>query len=678
MGEGEGGRLNGRPGRVGGDAARGPRGLRGRPGWQAVVLFLFFLASPPAAAQEPPDSLRVPPDSLLVDSAAVADSLAADSLVADSLAADSLEVDSIPPPSVLPTLPDPVPAGVVSGIWEWDRNELLGVRGQTLWELLADIPGILAVRSGDFGAAATAFPVGYSGGGLRLYYDGVEHLPLEGSVPDLARIPLSGLERVRVVTRPGGVEVHLFRRVHSDVRAFSQIEAGTGDLNTNLLRATFSMPRVFGGKAAVAIERLDSRGREAPGAMTGALFRYSLHRGDQAGLRFEIRRMAAERTVFTESPESVNRSDWTLQGNWAPAEGVLAEGWATGASVASGDSLSTFPFAAESRNQYGARFSAGRGALWGRATTRFNGGDGVADRELSAEVSAVSPRWGGVSGRAWNESWDERSGSGYDVRAWASPVSYASVFVERGSGSRSVPFLNPLPVEAPADSVSEPMADPDSVEADPAPESRFTHRSGTRYGARLRWRQIELSGARVAVEADSVWPTQLLFDRGGFVLPQPRRQGWEVMGSIPLRPSGLFLRGEFQLWEEQDSVSLYFPDHTYRASLSFHNTFRNSGNFELWVDLGAQGRSSMNVPLPTEREADEEEEEDDENDENVLVPSVVPFYQNWYFRLQMRFLSLNIFATVENLSVRANNQDVPGRLLPGTRSLYGVRWIFWN
>ena len=220
------------------------------------------------------------------------------------------------------------------------------------------------------------------------------------------------------------------------------------------------------------------------------------------------------------------------------------------------------------------------------------------------------------------------------------------------------------------------------------PASRFTDRSGTRLGVRAGWRDIELSGARVAAEADSIWPTQLLFDRGGLVVSQPRRQGWELAGRVPLRPRGLYAVGEVQLWEAADSSeALYFPDHVYRGSLSFHRVFRESGNFELWVDLGAQGRSPMNVPLGVPPEPDEPDagsrsgaptgySRDD--DEAVLVPDVVPFYQNWYFRLQMRLLTLNIFTTVENLTLRRNNQDVPGRLLPGTRSFYGIRWIFRN
>ncbi len=665
------------------ESGRGPGGVPSalcriarKPGG---VFLATVLAAASAGAQEPPDTLQASPDSIQ------------QSAVADSLASDSVEVDSLPPPPVFPSLPDPVPEGLPSGIWEWDRNELMSTRGQTLWELLSDVPALLTVRSGDFGSAVAVFPVGYSGGAIRVYYDGVEHLPLEGSVPDLARVPLSGLERVRVVRRPGGLEVHLFRYVHSDAEAFTLIEAGTGDLDTNLLRATFSFPRVLAGKASVAIERLDTQGRDMPGAVTGAWFRYSLHRGDNAGIRFEIRRMAADRDGFTESPGTVSRSDWTLQGIWAPAQGMLAEAWGTGGSVSTGDSTAVFPFLAESRGQYGGRLSAHRGPVWGRATARFNDGAGVPGRDLSAELSAVSERWAGMNIRLRRESWDDRTGGGYDLSAWVTPVSHVTLFAERGSGTRSVPYLSPLPPEEPKDTATVTEEEPDSAEMQPA--SRFTKRSGVRLGARARWRDIELSAARVSAEADSVWPTQLLFDRGGLVVSQPHRQGWEMAGRIPLRPEGLYFTGEVQLWEAADSVqALYFPDHMYRGSFSFHRVFRESGNFELWVDLGVHGRSPMNVPLGVPPGIDTAAVEAPvavlgaargsaayaRDDEPELVPDIVPFYQNWYFRLQMRFLTLNIFATIDNLTLRRNNQDVPGRLLPGTRSFYGVRWTFRN
>lgn len=647
----------------------------------AAALFAVLLPAS-AAAQDPPDSLRADPDSLQ-DSTRVADSLAADSAGQESLGADTLAADSIAPAPVLPTLPDPAPAGNLAGVWEWDREALMGTRAQTVWELLADIPGLVSVRSGDYGAAATVFPVGHSGGGLRLYYDGAEHLPLEGSVADLTRIPVSGLGGVRVIRRPGGLEVHLSRYVHSSPRPMSLIEAGTGDLDTNMLRATFSYPRALRGKMTLGLERLDTGGRDTPGAVTGGWLRYSLHRGDRAGLGFEYRRMGTKRDVFTEDPGSVSRSDWTVQGRWTPADGFLAEAWGTGASVIAGDSLESFPFTAESRGQSGVRFSVARGGLWGRATARFNDGEGVADRELAAELSAVWPRWGGVTARARRESWDQATGESFDLSAWVKPISYVALFAERGGGTRSVPYLKPLPPPEP-DTLMNP-GDPDTTMIDPdsvtGPASRFTDRSGTRLGIRLAWRDIEVAGAMISAEADSIWPTQLLFDRGGLVLPQPERRGVEMTGSIPLWPGGLYFLGEVQFWEAEDSAAaglLYFPEHQYRGSFTFHRQYFPTGNFEVWVDLGARGRAEMKVPRPDPDAAGPGAAVDPASEDPVGIPSVVPFYQDWYFRLQLRVLNLNIFATVENITFRRNNQDVPGRLLPITRGFYGVRWTFWN
>ena len=667
-----------------------------RTGYAALLLGLALLGSAAgssaAEGQEPPDTVVVVPDSLAVDSLVVLDSLAVgDSLGVDSAAVgdsaavpDSVEVDSLPPPPVLPSLRDPLPAGAASGVWEWDRQALLGARGQTLAELLSGLPGLLRVRNGDYGSPTAVFSVGYSGGGTRVYWDGVEHLPMEGSVPDLSRIALSGLERVRVVRGAGGVEIHLFRRVHSDVRPHSLIEAGTGDQDTNVLRATFSLPRALGGKASLAIDRLDTQGREDPGASTGAWLRYSLHRGDRGGLRFEYRRIGSQRSDTAFAPESAIRSDWTLQGAWAIRPGAVAEAWATGTSMAAGDSLATFPFSVEGRRQYGARLSAARGALWGRATARFNGGAGVPDRVLAVEGAGLSARWGGAGARLWQEGWAGRSGSGYEVRGWFSPVSFVHLFAEHGDGSRAVPLLAPLP-PPPPDSADEAMLPPtgsdEDAESEPpeVPKNRVTRRTETRLGLRLAWRGAELSGSRVSAEADSVWPTGLPFDRGGLALPQSTRSGWEATGRIPLWPRGLSLRGAVQLWDPADSTALYFPDHLYDVSLSFHRTFLASGNFEWWIDLGVQGRSPMAVPqprLPPPPDAPEGAAPTDEEPE--FVPSMVPFYQDWYFRMQLRILTLNIFVTVENLTLRPDNQDVPGRLLPGTRGLYGVRWTLWN
>lgn len=667
------------------------RSLRaGARSWASDLLALgagLAAAFGQVSAAGPPNRQDPPiPDSAAADSLAVPDSAAADTAAA-AAQADSAAVDSLPPPPVLPALDDIGPARGAPGVWEWDRAALLAARGQTLLELLAQVPGVLALRSGDFGAAATAVPVGSAGGGLRIYYDGVEHLPLIGAAPDLSRVALSGLERVRVIRRGSGIDVHLFRFVHSDARPYSLIEAGTGDLDTNVLRATFSFPRLLRGKGAVALERLDAEGPDDAGAVTGGWLRYSLHRGDAAGLRFEYRLVSARRSVPAEAPAvGARRTDWTVQGAWAPLDGLLAEAWATGASIAPSPDSALDAVAPVARQQYGASLSGRAGWLWGRGALRMNGGEGVAERELSADLSAAHPRWGGASLRGWRETWGGDAGSGYDLRAWAAPASFLTLFGETGDGRRSAALRGRAPL--PADSAG---SGPDDEPAGP-PSSRFVERTRFLYGASAHRWGFELSAARLSVKADSVWPTQLPFDRDGWVLPQPERAGWEFSVRVPLRPRGLFLRGQAQFWDARDTVSsspdsvsappppyVYFPDHAYDAALSFRRAFLDTENFELWADLGVRGRAAMPVPLPeAPQEGDGSQPGGEDGGAGERAPAVVPFYQSWYLRVQMRFLSVNIFVDVDNLVLRDYNQDVPGRLLPGTRGIYGVRWTLWN
>jgi hypothetical protein len=69
----------------------------------------------------------------------------------------------------------------------------------------------------------------------------------------------------------------------------------------------------------------------------------------------------------------------------------------------------------------------------------------------------------------------------------------------------------------------------------------------------------------------------------------------------------------------------------------------------------------------------------DEGEENPEITlASVPFYQNWYARMEVRIVTVRIFIGWENFTIRRNLQDFPGRLLPITRAVYGLRWTMWN
>ena len=146
----------------------------------------------------PPDTAAVAPDSAAADpdpeTARQSDTL--------DVLPDSLRFDSLPP------LHRGAPTGFATAVWEWDRPELMATHAQTLLELLETVPGVVPLRGGDYGTPEIFSAFGLGGGGVRVYRDGLEVLPLDGSVPDLSRVPLLGVERdhtVRCVRRPGEI-----------------------------------------------------------------------------------------------------------------------------------------------------------------------------------------------------------------------------------------------------------------------------------------------------------------------------------------------------------------------------------------------------------------------------------------------------------------------------------------
>ena len=58
----------------------------------------------------------------------------------------------------------------------------------------------------------------------------------------------------------------------------------------------------------------------------------------------------------------------------------------------------------------------------------------------------------------------------------------------------------------------------------------------------------------------------------------------------------------------------------------------------------------------------------------VVVPEVTAFD----FHLQIRILEFRLFFQSEDMLQNDDVYDVPGRLIPGPRLFYGVRWQFWN
>lgn len=610
--------------------------------------------------EEEPAAVPVPADSV------VADTLAADTLVADSLAADTIPLEHFP--GVKPL----VPAGWETGVWAWDRDDLLATRAVTLSELLEQVPGVIGLRGGDVGMPRSVTAFGSGGGGVRVFRDGMEFLPLEGSVPDLSRVSISDVESVRMTRGVDGLEIHLRSLEADDPRPYSRIEAGTGDLETNLLEGVFFHPRALGGNAGVSLHRLDTRGPRGaePGSVTSIKLHYAYLQGEELGIRGGLSRSITDRDGLY-VPRRVNRTDWSLQGRWSPGDRWVGEVFWNRASLDADTTVSDFqgfPYRAEPRSQWGGRLAGGVGPLSARVAYRGLSGEGLPAHRFEARASAVQPGWGGVAWSWYWSDWRPQDPRGWRVRGWTDPYLGISLFGSLTEFEHGVPSLQ----------LGVPVGDGEETTLDFLPaRQEFSTGTSARAGARFRWRGLDLAGAGLRVERAGVHPLGLPMDRAGVVTSGGERTGWEGRFRVPVPGlDGLALEGSGQVWEEGFVRWPYFPRRTWKGALTFHDTFFPTGNLEIWADVGAEGRDEMTVVAPGDPAAGPGTPGDDPFTTGALT--TVPFYRSFYTRLQIRVVTVRLFIRWENFTFRDTNLDFPERVLPRTRVLYGVRWTLWN
>lgn len=620
------------------------------------LLLVVGLATVPAPGvaqeEEPPDTVVVPiPEE-----------------EQDTLGPEAGEPDEPADTSVtvMPAWPRGEDAGWERGVWEWDREGLLSVRALTLAELLAqEVPGMVPVRGGDYGTPRTVTAFGADAGRVRVFMDGFELVPLEGSVPDLARIPVASAERIRVERFPGEIRIEITSLRHTDPRAWSLVEAGTGDLDTNFFRGSFAHPRALGGGMALVLDRVDTQGpgRSSPGSSTGVWARYVRTFGetDRWGLAAELRRFGADPQTERFQAD-VTRTDWVLRGRMRLMEGLVGEAFWGRSNLGANEDDPRFGRLDATRGQGGLRVALDREAFWGSGAVRLQGGEGVPGTVAELRGGLRLANVGGVAGSLDWEGWEARSATRWRVRGWSEPVAGISLFGMLEDGTRGAPVAPPLGPEPP----EEPVEGEEPAAPAPAPEMpdpAFTERSALRAGARFTWRDLRLSGAWLRVEADTLRPFELPFDSGGVVLPGGTRTGWEAEARLPLLLDGLAAEGSVQFWDE-DAAWSYLPKRTWEGRVAFHDVFLESENLELWSQVGVRGRDPMLVPVA--------------GSAGGAAPSFVPWYQSWYGWLQVRIVTVRLFILWENFAVKQDNFDIPGTALPRTRALYGVRWTLWN
>ena len=616
----------------------------------ALAASLVFALCAGAEAQEPPDTVPSVPDSL-AGAQALPDSL-------QELPPDSLEADTVyynlPSERVGP------PAGWSTGVFEWDRHAIMASRAVTLLELFRETPGMVGLLGGDYGTPVSMSFAGQGGAGYRLFRDGFEISPVAGAVADLQLVPLVGIGRVRLDRSLGQTIVEMWSFAYEDGRPFSVIEAGTGDLDTNLFRGVFTDPTVLFGSIGAGLERTDTRGRDADrsegGNRTGGWVRYQFHVEDRFAAGLEYRKSTAQTRVDRYIP-TVQRSDVVARAGVRVADGVTVEAYGarTGFGV-DGDSAAT-GFGG-TRRQAGATLAARRDGGWLRASYRLFD-DELPSRRLDAAAGFSMARWGGASAAVATSSWAGTATTSWGARVWATPVRFATLFGAYETGTygardRPVSELAIPPAPAPAgDGPGEPL---------------FTERETLRVGLELsRW-GVTVGGAALYAWSDVVLPLATQLDLGAPVVSGVHRNGYEGRAVLPMPFEGLTLEGSWVWWDEEGP---YLPRHTYQGAFEFNRVYKETGNLEFWVSLGVRGHDPMLSFVA------------DGADELVVGPgggglARVPFYQSWYGRLQIRVLTVRLWLGIDNFTLRRDLRSYPERPLPITRTTYAIRWDLWN
>ncbi|TVP79152.1 MAG: Plug domain-containing protein [Gemmatimonadales bacterium] len=573
-----------------------------------------------------------------------------------------------------------MPSRPEAGVWEWDREGLANTHAITLHDLVSHVPGITLVRGGDMGNPVAPVAFGLGPGQIRIFRDGVEDPPMEGGVVDLSDLGLSGLESVRVERRPGELRIHLESVRVTDPRPYTYLDLATGDLRTNIFRATFVHPDALGGTVLLALDRTDTDGwrREEPSAAYGTHLRYTLFPGEDEdlGIALQYRSRTSQRADGIFEPVEVERTDWGVEAGWRVREDVVLEAFGNRTRTRTGDAAASQAdtlLPGFARSQMGLRLSGDRGPITARTEVRRQDGAGWPRWVAAGEVGGDWSGWGGASLATEQEFWDgDERGRSFSARVWTEPRFGLSAFAEVQDLERGAPSLPPL---AEGDEESEPgngdgngNGDGGEPDLEPGDLLRVDSRQGLRVGARGQWRGLDVTAAWLSVDADSLRPMGLPWDREGVVRPGGQRTGVEVDAFVPLSPllEGLGLRGQVQLWDAVAEPWRYMPDRSWTGAFQWHREGFDT-SFEVWADVGVRGRDGMAVPLLV-----------DGSDPATGPLQVVPNYQSWYGRLQFRVVSVRIFVHWENFTVREEQQDIPGRILPETRAVYGIRWTLWN
>lgn len=252
----------------------------------------------PAAAQEDvpadtaavPDTVAAPPDTLIGELPGILTGVLADT-AAD--AAFAVLADPIRPE------PSRVPGEVIV----WDRERIRRSNAMHLGELLAEMaPGSLLLRAEFFGGPVHLLDGPFGPAALDIRIDGRPVVPLIGAQPDLSQFLLAMIDEVRVRRLGSGLRVDLTTLRRTDRRAYSRIEAGSGDPGLESLRLVFTngIGEAFAATAGFELLDLANPETDLQGFSGGLAW---MPGGGTSGVELQYEQRSFDRTVIEPEAE---------------------------------------------------------------------------------------------------------------------------------------------------------------------------------------------------------------------------------------------------------------------------------------------------------------------------------------------------------------------------------------
>jgi hypothetical protein len=630
-----------------GRCAGRPR-LRSRPGAffvHALLLgALVTFAAPAFLSGQVPDTIPPPPDTV----PAVPDTIPPPPADTLAMPADTIVPDTVPPPPppdppALPPLRPVGPTGWATGVWEWDRADLLRLPDLSLLHLLERVPGITPVRAAPVGQPEGGAVFGSTAGAIRYEIDGFVLDPLTAPTFDPSRIPLLALQSVRIERRMTGATVRIRTASPADPEAHSVIEAGTGDYRTNVFRGTFLAPSVLGGGLALGFESLGSQTLAGGSSNHLAGWLTWTWATDDTGIQLDYRQSDMTRDGVGASLAGARR-DWVVRARRRLGP-VTAEGYAGATSV--NDDRGEIVLR-EGTPQGGLRLRSDIGGpvpVEATAAVRLRAHPRLPAQELELGGWAYPAAWLALGAHLEHARWDDRSPTGQLATiARAGPLLGVTATAGLFRATDLLAETGPMTVGEDL-----PAAGPPGIDVT---------RDGARVGLEFQRGAWHVAAAAVRTAVEPATGFGLPFDVEAPPFQGGQANGVEAMVRVPTGWEPLRLEGWY-VGMEVPAGWPYLPSEHWSAALVYHHLPLPSGNLEIYARAEHVLRAGMAAPAGAEL-------------------ARVGAYRATNLELTIRVMTVRAFLRWQNLMNRPFQEDLPGFQRPGQHVLYGVKWEFWN